>query len=134
MANVDSEFRRTQVIPALALALACIGAASMVYYHLGLFIPRMLQVRSSIGIGNGYSFGDDFYPIWLTAHQSRAGHRDLYSYQMTREIQTGLFGRALDPRNKFDPPIDYRQYAYPAFTELLLWPSALLDFPTLGSS
>jgi hypothetical protein len=131
MANVDSEFRRTQVIPALALALACIGAASMVYYHLGLFIPRMLQVRSSIGIGNGYSFGDDFYPIWLTAHQSRAGHRDLYSYQMTREIQTGLFGRALDPRNKFDPSIDYRQYAYPAFTELLLWPSALLDFPTL---
>jgi hypothetical protein len=131
MANVDSEFRRTQVIPALALALACIGAASMVYYHLGLFIPRMLQVRSSIGVGNGYSFGDDFYPIWLTARESRAGHRDLYSYDMTREIQTGLFGRPLDPRNKFDPPIDYRQYAYPAFTDLLLWPSTLLDFPTL---
>jgi Glycosyltransferase family 87 len=131
MADVDSEFRRTQVIPALGLALACIGAASMVYYHLGLFIPRMLQVRSSIGLGNGYSFGDDFYPIWLTARDSRAGHHDLYSYQMTREIQTGLFGRPLDPRNKFDPPIDYRQYAYPAFTDLLLWPSTLLDFPSL---
>lgn len=118
-------------MPALALALACIGAASMVYYHLGLFIPRVLQVRSSIGLGNGYSFGDDFYPVWLTVHESRAGDRDLYSYDMTRKIQTGIFGRPLDRGNKFDPPIDYRQYAYPVFTDLLLWPSALLNFPRL---
>jgi hypothetical protein len=131
MPDLQSEFRRTQVMPALALALACIGAASMVYYHLGLFIPRVLQVRSSIGLGNGYSFGDDFYPVWLTVRESRAGDRDLYSYGMTRKIQTGIFGRPLDPRNKFDPSIDYRQYAYPAFTDLLLWPSALLDFPRL---
>jgi hypothetical protein len=131
MPDLQSEFRRTQVMPALALALACIGAASMVYYHLGLFIPRVLQVRTSIGLGNGYSFGDDFYPVWLTTRESRVGDRDLYSYDMTRKIQTGIFGRPLDPHNKFDPSIDYRQYAYPAFTNLLLWPSALLDFPRL---
>ena len=103
----------------------------MVYYHLGLFIPRALQVRASIGLGNGYSFGDDFYPIWLSARESRLGDHDIYSYETTRQIQIGLFGRPVDPHRKSDPPIDYRQYSYPAFTDLILWPSALLDFPQL---
>ncbi len=103
----------------------------MVYYHLGLFIPRALQVRASIGLNNGYSFGDDFYPVWFTARESRLGNHDLYSYEMTRQIQIGLFGRPVDPHRKSDPPIDYRQYSYPAFTNLILWPSALLDFPRL---
>jgi len=131
MSDLPAEFRRTQIVPGLVLALACVAAASMVYYHLGLFIPRLLEARTSIGLGNGYSYGDDFYPIWLTARESLAGRRDLYSYRMTREIQTGIFGRPLDRRNKFDPSIDYRQYAYPAFTDLLLWPAALLEFPAL---
>jgi hypothetical protein len=116
---------------ALALGLALLGAGSMLYYHLGLFIPRMLQIRAMNGGGNGYSFGDDFYPIWLAARQRRVEHRDLYGPEMTRQIQIGLFGRALDPRNPADPPTDYRQFAYPAFAELLLWPAALLEFPTL---
>lgn len=103
----------------------------MVYYHLGLFIPRALQVRTSIGLGNGYSFGDDFYPIWLTTRESRLGYRDIYSYETTRLIQIGLFGRPMEPHRKSDPPIEYRQYSYPAFTNLILWPSALLDFPRL---
>ena len=115
----------------VALSFALVGAASLDYYHLGLFIPRMLQVRASIGLGNGYSFGDDFYPIWLTARLARIEHADPYSPAMTREIQTGLFGRPLDARNRFDPPTDYRQFAYPAFTDLLLWPAAWLDFPRL---
>ena len=50
---------------------------------------------------------------------------------MTREIQTGLFGRALDARNPSDPPVEYREFAYPAFTDLLLWPTASLKFSTL---
>lgn len=131
MADLQSEFRRTQIIPALALALACVAAASMVYYHLGLFIPRILQTRDAIGLGNGYSFGDDFYPIWLTARASRQGERDIYGDQITRDIQTGVFGRPLYPGNKLNLPMNYRQYSYPAFTNLLLWPTALLDFPRL---
>jgi hypothetical protein len=131
MPDLPSEPRPNPRSALLALALACVGAASMTYYHLGLFIPKLLEARASIGLGKGYSYGDDFYPIWLTARESQIGHRDLYSYQMTREIQSGLFGRPLDPRNKFDPSVDYRQYAYPAFTDLILWPSALLDFPAL---
>jgi hypothetical protein len=115
----------------LALLLAVIGAASMLYYHQGLFMPRVLQVRAAQGLGKGYSFGDDFYPIWLAARRSPTGYRDPYSPDMTRAIQTGLFGRPLDPRNPSDPPADYREFAYPAFTQLLLWPAAALEFPTL---
>ena len=131
MADLPSDPSPSPRRALLALALALVGAASMTYYHLGLSLPRLLEVRASIGLGNGYSYGDDFYPVWLTARESRMRHRDLYSYDMTRQIQAGIFGRPLDPANKFDPAIDYRQYAYPAFTNLLLWPSALLDFPTL---
>jgi len=103
----------------------------MTYYQFGLFIPRMLQVRDSIGLGNGYSFGNDFYPIWLAACELRARHSDVYSDRMTREIQTGIFGHPLEPGNKLNLPSDYRQYSYPAFTNLLFWPAAFLDFPRL---
>jgi len=127
----DSRTRSSSRWALLALSLALMGAASMVYYHLGLFIPRVLAARTSKGLGNGYAFGDDFYPIWLAARQWRLDHLDPYSSEMTRQIQTGLFGRPLDARNPTDPSVDYRQFAYPAFTEILLWPSASLDFPNL---
>jgi Glycosyltransferase family 87 len=116
---------------AIALCLALVGAASMIYYHVGLFMPRVMAARATKGLGNGYSFGDDFYPVWLTTRLWQREHRDLYSMEMTREIQTGLFGRALDAHRPLDPPVDYRSFAYPAFTDLLLWPAAEMDFPDL---
>ncbi len=100
----------------------------MLVYHLGFFIPRMLAVKAASGYGNGYSFGDDFYPIWLTTRHFTA---DLYSSEVTRSVQKGLFGRALDPNNPKDPLSDYRQFAYPAFTDLLLFPASASDFPTV---
>lgn len=103
----------------------------MAYYHLGFFIPSVLENRAVHGGGNGYSFGDDFYPIWLTTRQWRLEHVDLYGSEMTQKIQTGLFGRPMDARNPNDPPTDYRQFAYPAYTGLLFWPTALTNFPTL---
>jgi hypothetical protein len=126
-----SQPKTLSLSPILVLCLALIGAGSMLGYHLGFYVPRMLEVRAFNGGGNGYSFGDDFYPIWLTTRQWRVEHCDFYSPAMTREIQKGLFGRPLDPHNPNDPPVDYRQFAYPAYTDLLLWPAALLEFPKL---
>jgi Glycosyltransferase family 87 len=128
---MKSELRRSRIVPALVLALVCLGSAAMVYYELDMFVPRAREARATIGLGQGYFYGNDFYPIWLTLRASQNGRRDLYSHDMTRAIQTGLFGRSLDPRNRTDPPPDYRQYAYPAFANLLLWPSAFLEFPRL---
>lgn len=131
MATSDTGTRAPLQFRVVLFCLALLGAAGMAYYHLGLFLPRVVEVRASKGLGNGYSFGDDFYPIWLVARQSRLDHGDPYRPEMTRQIQTGLFGRPLDARNPADPPVDYREFAYPAFTELLLWPTAALDFPKL---
>jgi Glycosyltransferase family 87 len=115
----------------LALILTLMGAGSMLYYHLGLFVPNVLAARTAKGLGGGYALGNDFYPIWLTARQCLPQHCDPYSPQMTREIQIGLFGRALDANIPTDPPTDYRSLAYPAFTDILFAPAAVLPFPIL---
>jgi Glycosyltransferase family 87 len=128
MAPPTTHARRNAI---LALALALVGSAAMLHYHLGYFLPRVLEIRAAKGLGNGYSFGDDFYPIWLTAREWRLHQNDPYSLAITQKIQSGLFGRPLDPRNPQDPPTDYRTFAYPAYTVLLFEPTAALDFPTL---
>lgn len=110
----------------LALCLALIGAASMLYYHHCLFMPRVQAARIAQGLGHGYLFGNDIYQVWLAARESLRNHRDPYSPEMTREIQAGLFGRPLDPNRPGDPA-DQRVFPYPAFTALLFWPAA--EFP-----
>src|SRR3954467_2152129 len=101
MSEPNTGKRTTAVI---ALCLAIVGSAAMVYYHLHLLVPSVLQARAAKGLGKGYAFGDDFYPIWLVARQSQIKHLDPYRTEMTREIQTGLFDRPLDARNSSDPP------------------------------
>lgn len=115
----------------LVLALAIVGAPSMIYYHLVLFIPLSHEMATASGLGGGYSWGNDFHPVWLTARQALLEHTDPYSPEMTRQLQTGVFGRALDPHNPHDPPAQYREYAYPAITALVMWPAALIPFPQL---
>ncbi len=112
----------------LALCLALIGTASMLYYHQGLFMPRVLTVRAARGLGNGYAFGNDFYQVWLASREWLRNGRDPYGEEMTREIQTGLFGRPLDPNRPTDP-VDRRIFPYPAFTGLLFWPAEEFPFP-----
>jgi Glycosyltransferase family 87 len=131
MAKQHSQSRSNGPIALLALILSIVGGSSMAYYHLGLFIPRMLEARGASGLGKGYSWGDDFHPVWLTAREAITEHRDPYSPEITRQLQIGVFGRPLDARNPHDPPVDYRQFAYPAFTDLVMWPGALLPFPQL---
>lgn len=131
MADPEPGNRMSPRVHRVALWLALLGAGSMLYYHLGMFVPRVLAARAAIGLGGGYAFGDDFYPVWLTTRQGQRQHLDPYSAKMTHEIQRGLFGRPLDPTHASDPPVGYRTFAYPAFTELVLWPAANLEFPQL---
>lgn len=114
--------------PKLALWLALAGAVSMLYYHQKLFMPRVLAMRAAVGLGNGYSFGNDFYQVWLSSQELLRHRRDPYSEEMTREIQIGLYGRPLDPSRPGDP-IDRRVFPYPAFVDLLFLPSAEVLFP-----
>ena len=102
----------------------------MIYYHQGLFMPRVVAVRAAAGLGNGYSFGNDFYQVWLTSQEWQRHGRDPYSPEMTREIQIGLYGRPLDPNRPTDP-VDRRVFPYPVFTDLLFWPTAQFPFAPL---
>ena len=74
MSNSAAAWRSGGILGVVILCSAC-----MVYYHLVLFVPRVSQVRTAEGFGNGYSFGADFYPVWLTARESLLHHRDPYS-------------------------------------------------------
>ena len=100
----------------------------MSYYHLELLTPRVEQARSNIGLGGGYAWGGDFYPIWLTSRELLAHRRGPYSAEMTREIQSGLYGRPLSPSHPNDPPISYRRFAYPLYTDLIFAPVAFFPF------
>ena len=112
----------------LALCLALLGAAAMAYYHEGLFVPRALESRASRDLNGGYSFGNDFYQIWLTSREWQRNRIYPYSEQATRDIQIGLYGRTLDPNRSGDPK-DQRRFPYPAFVDLLFGPAALFSFP-----
>ena len=99
----------------------------MLYYHLGMFIPRAREMSAARGLGHGYAFGNDFYQVWLTSREALRERRDPYSAEMTLEIQKGLFGRPLDPHLSTDP-LDRRAFPYPAYTLLLFWPADEIPF------
>src|SRR5438477_6422555 len=50
---------------------------------------------------------------------------------MTREIQTGRFGRPMDPHRPSDPPLDFRAFSYPLYADLLAAPLLPLGFNTV---
>jgi len=69
----------------------------------------------------------DLYPRWLGARELLLHHRDPYSAEITREIQTGYYGRPLDPTRPNDPK-DQQAFAYPIYVVLLLAPTVSFPF------
>ncbi len=112
----------------MAVLVVLIASLGMTYYHLGIFIPRAIARHAAEGLGGGYSFGGDFYPVWLTSREALLHHRNPYSTEVTRAIQAGLFGHPLEARSAADPAAHYREFAYPAYVDVLFWPLALLSF------
>jgi hypothetical protein len=70
----------------------------------------------------------DLYPRWLGARELLLHGRDPYAADMTREIQTGYYGRPLDPTRPNDPK-DQQAFAYPLYVVLVLAPTVRLPFP-----
>lgn len=106
-------------------------AAGTNYYYFGLLLPQAREIRSAKGLYGPYNYGGDFYPIWLTSREALSRGRNPYSTEMTRQIQTGIFGRPLDPKNPTDPPPQYRAFSYPFYADLLAAPLSILSFSTL---
>jgi hypothetical protein len=114
--------------PKSTLAVAILLAAGMTYYYFALLIPQVRAVHASHQLDGGYYYGGDLYPIWFTTHELLFHHRNPYTNEMTREIQTGLFGRTLDPRRAGDPPEHYRAFSYPLYTDVIGTPLTWLSF------
>jgi glycosyl transferase family 87 len=108
-----------------ALLLSLLVAASMWFYVQRVLIP--FQVADAAAHGQPRGLLSDLYPRWLGARELLLNHRDPYSPEVTREIQIGYYGRALDP-NRPEDPKDEQRFAYPVYVTVLLAPTITLPF------
>ncbi len=69
----------------------------------------------------------DLYPRWIGARELLLRGRDPYSREVTREIQVGYYGRALDLSRPYDPR-DQAGFAYPVYVVFSLAPTIRLPF------
>lgn len=110
----------------LGLLLSLAAAACMWLYVQRVMIPYQradAQVKQRPR-GNL----SDLYPRWLGARELLLHKRDPYAADITREIQTGYYGRPLDSARVNDPK-DQQAFAYPLYVVFVLAPT--VGFPFL---
>ena len=105
------------------LSLVC--AASMWFYVDHILVPFQQADASAHGRPRGNL--SDLYPRWLGTRELLLHHRNPYSPEITREIQMGYYGRALDP-NRPEDPRDQQGFAYPVYVAFLLAPTITFSF------
>src|ERR1700746_3097163 len=105
---------------------AVLLSASMWIWVQAIAIPHQQVEAADRGTPRGNL--SDLYPRWLGARELLLHHRDPYSAEITREIQTGYYGRPLDPSRPNDPK-DQQAFAYPIYVVLMLAPTVTLPFP-----
>src|SRR5438270_11103744 len=103
------------------IALLC--ALGMWLYASRVLIPYQRADAAAHGEPRGNL--SDLYPRWLGARELLLRGRNPYSKEITREIQTGYYGRPLDPSRPEDPK-DEERFAYPVYVTFLLAPSVRL--------
>lgn len=96
-------------------------------YYFGLLLPQSRRQSEARAMGVRYSYGGDFFPIWLTGRALLLHRIDPYTPETTRNIQVGLYGRTMDQRPG-DFPVDYRAFSYPLYSDLLAAPLLPLSF------
>jgi hypothetical protein len=107
------------VIPALLVS------ASMWFYFDHILVPRQIADAAATGRPRGNL--SDLYPRWLGARELLLRNRNPYSFEVTREIQAGYYGRVLDASRPADPQ-DQQAFAYPVYVVFILSPTVRLPF------
>src|SRR5437660_9987810 len=110
------------------LLIAVVLAASMWWYVQKLLIPYQRADAAAHGRPRGNL--SDLYPRWLGAREFLLHHRNPYSPEVTREIETGYYGRTLDP-GRVEDPRDQQGVAYPVYVVFLLAPTVHLPSPAV---
>jgi hypothetical protein len=90
-----------------------------------VLVPHQKAEAAIHGIPRGNL--SDLYPSWLATRELLLHGRDPYSPEIMREIQSGYFGRPLDPSRK-DDPTNQQAFAYPVYVAFLLAPTIELPF------
>lgn len=88
-------------------------------------IPHQIVESAVRGIPRGNL--SDLYPRWLGARELLLHGRDPYKPEITQEIQSGYYGRLLDPGRTNDPK-DQQAFAYPVYVVFLLAPTIAWHF------
>jgi hypothetical protein len=112
--------------PILGLLLALLFTGSMWFYVQKVLAPHQRAEAAAHGWPRGNL--SDLYPRWLGARELLVHKRDPYSCELTREIQSGYYGRPLDPSRPEDPK-DQQRFAYPVYVVFLMAPTIGLSFP-----
>src|SRR3984885_14600565 len=107
------------------LLLAILFAVGTWAYAGRVLIPH--QISDSAAAGRPRGNLSDLYPRWIGARELLLHGRDPYRPEVTREIQEGYYGRALDSSRVGDP-IDQQGFAYPVYVVFYLAPTVRLDF------
>jgi hypothetical protein len=110
----------------LLLAGSALLAASMCIWIQDISIPRQMAEANERGIPRGNL--SDLYPRWLGARELLLRGRDPYHDDITREIQSGYYGRPTDANRPNDPK-DQQAFAYPLYVVFVLAPCVGLPFP-----
>lgn len=98
-------------------------------FFFGLWIPSSHRVMVREGLAGGFGYGNDFYQIWITSHELWMHHADAYSADVQRQIEVGLYGRALDRSLPGDATAPFRGDCYPLHASVLALPLSPLPFP-----
>lgn len=105
---------------------AAVGLAAVMWIWVQqIAIPHQVAEASALETPRGNL--SDLYPRWLGARELLLHGRDPYGADITREIQTGYYGRPIDLSRPHDPK-DEQAFAYPLYVVFLLAPTVLLPF------
>lgn len=114
--------------PRHPLALLLLLALGMEYYFFAVLIPRTRELQYLHNQAGGYSYGNDFFQIWVTTRDLLEHRTDPYTPAMQQRIEIGLYGRTLDRSQKADSIVPYRGYSYPLTANVLAAPLGFLSF------
>jgi hypothetical protein len=117
-----SSFQRT------AFVVAVMVGAGTWYYLFGVFLPYQRSHQPQ-GISQANRF--DLYPRWLGTRELLLHGRNPYSPEVTREIQFGYYGKAVEP-GVFSA--DEQRFAYPLYVVFFLAPTIGFSFSALNAA
>jgi len=112
----------------LKIGLSLLLAASM-WYYFDVVVIRHQEAEATLHKTPRGNLSD-LYPRWLGTRELLLHGRDPYSAEVTREIQVGFYGQALDGSHP-GLPKDEERFAYPVYVAFLLAPTITIPFPVV---